>query len=209
MDPAWAALCERLGGPEAAAHARVLWAVIDALHRVPQRAYHNLDHVRACLRELDRFEGRLEDRDAAALALWFHDAIYEPGATDNEARSAEAADLAGVRIGLPRARRERVRRLIMATTHKGEPDGEDARAAADIDLAVLGAPWEEYRRYAAGIRAEHSFADDAAYAAGRAAFLRGLLERGRIFRTEAMHVRLDRSARANMERELKELGVSA
>lgn len=206
MDPAWSALCGRLGGPGASVHAPVLWAVIDALHHVPPRAYHNLDHVRTCLRELDRFEGRLGDRDAVALALWFHDSIYEPGRADNEARSAEVADLAGLRLGLPETRREHVRALVIATAHKGEPDGDDARAITDIDLSVLGARWEEYARYAAGIRAEHAFADDAAYAAGRGAFLRGMLGRGRIFRAEAMRARLEAGARENMLRELRELG---
>ncbi len=46
---------------------------------------------------------------------------------------------------------------------------------------------------------------DAPFAAGRAAFLRNMLTRPRIFRTGAMHARLDRPARENMERELKAL----
>lgn len=46
---------------------------------------------------------------------------------------------------------------------------------------------------------------EAPCAAGRVAFLRGMLGRRRIFRTDAMHARLDRPARENMERELKDL----
>src|SRR5690242_14027091 len=55
----------------------------------PHRRYHTLAHVEELLALLRDFE--LQDRDSVEAAVWFHDAIYDTRATDNEARSAELA----------------------------------------------------------------------------------------------------------------------
>jgi predicted metal-dependent HD superfamily phosphohydrolase len=38
---------------------------------------------------VDSIRADLNDADAVALALWFHDAVYDPQAKDNELKSAE------------------------------------------------------------------------------------------------------------------------
>ena len=53
------------------------------------REFHNLGHIDDCLRHFDEIAPRLMDRDAVEIALWFHDAVYEPGNPDNERRSAQ------------------------------------------------------------------------------------------------------------------------
>ena len=47
----------------------------------------------------------------------------------------------------------------------------------DADLAVLGSEPAAYQAYVTGVRAEYGHVDDAAWATGRAAVLRGLLDR--------------------------------
>src|SRR5688500_725542 len=67
-------------------------AVVDELlirYAEPHRHYHTLEHVVACLKWLDRFREVAEHPEEVELALWYHDAIYVPGAGDNESRSAE------------------------------------------------------------------------------------------------------------------------
>ena len=54
----------------------------------PGRHYHDARHVLACLQALDRYPGRIHNSNAIELAIWYHDAIYDPRASDNEARSA-------------------------------------------------------------------------------------------------------------------------
>lgn len=72
--------------------------VIDDLRRryaEPGRAYHNWRHIEELLAQFDAHAGQIEHPLAFRFAILFHDAIYDPRAADNEARSAalfEAGD---------------------------------------------------------------------------------------------------------------------
>jgi predicted metal-dependent HD superfamily phosphohydrolase len=162
--------------------------------------YHVLTHVLGCLEELNRSRDLAKDADAIRLALWFHDAVWEPGRPDNEEASAALADEALAAGGVPEARRGAVRALILATRHDRTPEDPDARLIADIDLAILGADPDDYDRYERAVRREYGPLSDAAFAAGRAAFAAGLLARPRIFATERYFRRLEAAARANLAR---------
>ena len=68
-------------------------AALEAAYATPPRAYHNWSHVGAVLRHFDAVAagpGWLQPAEVQ-LAVLYHDAIYEPGRGDNEARSAELA----------------------------------------------------------------------------------------------------------------------
>ena len=89
------------------------------------------------------------DPAAAELAIWYHDAIYEPAASDNEARSADLlrADMTG--LAAP-ALLEWAETLVRLTATHDLPDGmpsvlaADAALFLDLDMAVLGASPAEY-----------------------------------------------------------------
>lgn len=51
-----------------------------AAYSEKQRAYHTLQHLYECLVFLDLIRADLNDAYAVALALWFHDAVYDPQA---------------------------------------------------------------------------------------------------------------------------------
>lgn len=55
------------------------------LYSEENRAYHNLLHIDRMLSWLDESG---EASDAVELAIWFHDAIYDPQGSQNEAKSA-------------------------------------------------------------------------------------------------------------------------
>ena len=54
----------------------------------PQRYYHTQQHIAECLREFDQARHFARQPAAAELALWFHDAVYDPSRGDNEEQSA-------------------------------------------------------------------------------------------------------------------------
>src|SRR5689334_21941080 len=57
----------------------------------PERAYHTLHHIAQLLQTAETFKARLHDYEAVFLAIWFHDAVYNPLANDNEIESATLA----------------------------------------------------------------------------------------------------------------------
>jgi predicted metal-dependent HD superfamily phosphohydrolase len=57
----------------------------------PQRRYHNQQHIAECLAEFDGARHLTQQPAAVEFALWFHDAVYDPKAGDNEEQSAAMA----------------------------------------------------------------------------------------------------------------------
>jgi predicted metal-dependent HD superfamily phosphohydrolase len=182
-----------------------------ALYREPHRAYHNDTHIAELLGWFDIVAeapgaGWRAPRDVVA-AMLFHDAIYTPGAKDNEARSAALARAHAASLGVDAAH---VAQLIELTARHGALDASelpDADAAhfLDCDTAILGADPAAFDRYDAAIRSEYGFVPDAAYRTGRRGFLAGMLARPRIFFSALFHTRLDAIARANLARAIARL----
>jgi predicted metal-dependent HD superfamily phosphohydrolase len=176
------------------------------------RFYHTWEHVLDCLEKLHSFP---DSGRAVFLALLFHDAVYVPGRQDNEARSAAlASDVLRRHASLEPSELQAVERMILATRdHRLAADARDrdVAVALDIDMSILGAPWERYRRYADDVRSEYCPAVTSArgFAAGRMAFLSGLLRPAPIFHTTEGVARWERPARENIARELGELRAGA
>lgn len=169
----------------------------------PQRVYHNQSHLIWLLDEADRRAALIRDSAFVGYAVWFHDAVYEPGRPDNEMLSADWARASLLHDAEFAAR---VARVIEMTKHHAQGDAQgDAALFLDMDVAILGAPWETYCAYAADIRAEYPHIADPAFAAGRSAFLAKQLEEPRTFRTEIYQYELGETARANMRWELEEM----
>jgi predicted metal-dependent HD superfamily phosphohydrolase len=205
MQAAWARALEKYR--VAPADAYPAFDALVAAYTAPERHYHNLEHLAEVFRVADRLASQVDDPAALHLAIWFHDAVYDSRARDNEKRSGElAVDLLGP-IGVPASAVERVVQMIWATQHAGDgqPAARDARVLLDADLAILGASEERYARYARDIRKEYAWVPDAEYRAGRAAVLEHFLARPRIFLTDVMFDEGEERARANLRAELAEL----
>ncbi|MGZ4680204.1 MAG: HD domain-containing protein [Ilumatobacteraceae bacterium] len=176
------------------------------------RYYHTTTHIMMVVRHVHdaaAMAGRQPSAQLVAAAL-YHDAIYDPRASDNEFRSAALAarDLADV--GWSGDQCAYVKALILATGDHTAPGGPAAAAAEtafllDADLAILGADPRSYQAYANGVRAEYFFVDDTRWRSGRGRVLQDFLDRPRIFATEYMHGELEHRARANIEAELATL----
>jgi predicted metal-dependent HD superfamily phosphohydrolase len=169
----------------------------------PHRRYHNEQHLASMLQHLDVLADEAADIDAVRLAAWFHDAVYEPGAEDNEDASAALAAAVLSDGGLPLQRVAEVARLVRLTAaHNPAEEDRNGGVLCDADLAVLGSDAAEYAQYAADIRAEYAHIDDEAFRAGRVAVLQRLLDRQPFYFTHRFRADREAVARRNMQAEL-------
>lgn len=168
--------------------------------RKPQRHYHTLQHLGECLALFDELRAEARHPCEIELALWFHDAVYDVHAHDNEARSAQWAVQALDAAGLDAHACRRIHDLIMATRHTASPAPGDAALIVDIDLAILGANEVRFAEYQSQIRAEYAWVAPDIYATRRTAILQGFLDRRQIYSTPSLHARLEQRARTNLAR---------
>ena len=178
-------------------------ARLAAAYDAPERHYHTLQHIDNLL---NRVGGHpLQDPVVVGLAVWFHDAVYDPLRHDNEAQSAEWALEFLQATTLEPARRTRVADLIRRTqdhTQPQPPDDADLLLFLDADLSILGAPETAYWDYARQVRREYRLVPDLLYRPGRRQVLAKLLAVPVLFHTPALREELDAPARRNLQAEL-------
>lgn len=186
-------------------------AELTRLYQADDRHYHGIRHIEALLGLLTQYRAEFVDREAVEAAIWFHDAIYDSRAKDNEAQSAAlAAEKLQSRVDAPRL--ARIIRMIEATATHEVPAFEEASAERDaallldMDLSILGAPEKTFDAYEDAIRREYDWVSEADWRTGRGAVLRNFLARPRIYHTDLFTDRFDARARANMARSLEKLG---
>ncbi|MDQ0210590.1 DUF4031 domain-containing protein [Arthrobacter bambusae] len=167
------------------------------------RKYHSRTHLLAVLEALDLLSEPTTPAHSVTLAAWFHDAVYEGIAGQDEEQSARLAEDRLAIAGLPGPVIDDVARLVRLTsTHSPEPGDHAGALLCDADLSVLGAEPAAYARYLAAVREDYAHVSDADFAAGRAAVVRQLLALDPLFHSErAKSLWLD-AARRNLEAEL-------
>jgi predicted metal-dependent HD superfamily phosphohydrolase len=168
------------------------------------RHYHTLTHLDACLREFDGARDLATRAGEVELALWFHDAIYRSWRRDNEEQSAALA--ARVLRAASIECVERIRQLVLATSHREEGFAGDTALVVDIDLSILGQPPEIYAQFERAIRREYWWVSRAKYVAGRRAVLQKFLGRRAIYQHDRFYEQYEKQARANLEAESERLG---
>ncbi|MCU1633903.1 MAG: hypothetical protein JWM61_2555 [Micrococcaceae bacterium] len=174
----------------------------------PHRRYHTQTHLLAVLEALDLLLVPADAplRQAVILAAWFHDAVYEGTAGEDESASAAlAADRLNGRLSGSAVRE--VERLVLLTAGH-DPAGDDraGQLLCDADLSVLAGSEAEYGRYTAAIREEYAHIPVAAFITSRRAVLHHLLTLDPLFRTAGAQERWTGRALDNLARELDTLG---
>lgn len=195
----WADAWRALG---VAAPDEALCAQLQACYGEPQRHYHTMQHLGECLAWFEREKALARRPGEVALALWFHDAIYDVHAHDNEARSADWAREALLAAGASTDAAGRVHALVMATRHDAVPEGRDAELLIDIDLSILGAERARFDDYERQVHAEYAFVPRDIRLPRRRAILQRFLDREAIYATPRMHAQLEARARANLQRSI-------
>jgi predicted metal-dependent HD superfamily phosphohydrolase len=183
-----------LGLPEE----REAFAALAAAYAEKHRHYHSGKHIEHCLRELDTALSIAHDAAEVELALWYHDAVYDPYSSNNEERSADWACALLSRHHVNAARVGRVRELILATRHAAPASTPDAQLVVDVDLSILGAEAADYAVFEADVRKEYRWVPAIVFRRKRAEILESFLQRPRIYSTEPFHARYEVRARDNL-----------
>jgi predicted metal-dependent HD superfamily phosphohydrolase len=182
-------------------------AELEAAYQMPPRAYHSMQHVHEVLAHYSTVAASIgwENPKEVYFAVLFHDAIYQAGRKDNEARSAEWA-AAVIKKYLPDEVLDiaRIRTLIELTARHGhlrpQELDEDARHFLDCDMAILGAEPVHFLDYDKAIVTEYrGKLPGWMFQFYRRKFLRSLLESPRIYLSELFFHSHEARAKANIQ----------
>ena len=195
----------------------ILWQDIAMRYNEPQRAYHSLQHIQQLFGQFEQIKHLFHEPHIIALAIYYHDVIYEPTRSDNELKSAEyvVESLTGY---LSAEQCQHIYALIMMTAShqidnwsnetKEREKYSDAAYLLDMDLSILGSSWSVYEHYAHAVRQEYAHVLDGDYRVGRMAVLKELLAHPTLYLTDYYYERLEKQARKNIEHEITLLHAS-
>jgi predicted metal-dependent HD superfamily phosphohydrolase len=169
------------------------------------RHYHTTRHIDHCLREFDSVASLAREPAEVELALWFHDAIYDPHSSKNEERSAGWACELLTRHHARAERVSRVRDHILATRHEAVAHDPDSRLVVDIDLSILGVDEAAYAEFEVNVRQEYRWVPALLFRRKRAEILESFLARPRIYTTDLFCDRYESRARHNLSKAIERL----
>lgn len=193
---AWAAAWADAGLPGQGLDLRdALWGA----YAQPQRRYHTQQHLSECLGLWEALRPHAQHPGEVGLALWFHDAVYEVKAGDNELRSADWARQALLAAGAEAAVAQRVHALVMATCHAAPTATPDEALLVDIDVAILGADAARFAEYERQVRDEYGWVPGFLYRRKRREVMRGFAQRAPLYQTAVVRARLEAPARLNLQ----------
>lgn len=171
------------------------------------RSYHNLSHIKEMLDFLRSHASAIQGMPQVVLAVFFHDAIYDSQAKDNEEQSAALVQELMKPLGLAPNHIETIASLVQSTKkHQPILEGMDNKLFLDADLAILGSAHEKYLQYSDSVREEYSWVPEPDYVAGRKGVLEAFLKRSEIYLTQPVRAELEARARDNIAAEIKLLG---
>lgn len=183
---------------------RVL-ATLIGCYTETHRAYHTLQHLEECFVQVDASADLAERPGEVAIALWFHDAVYDTHRSDNESRSADWAREVVIQSGGSMAAAGRVGDFVLGTRHLEGSLAGDAGLVGDIDLAILAASEDRYDEYERQIRFEYQWVPEVLFRETRRRVLSAFLARPRIYATDFFADRFERDARQNLRRAIERL----
>ncbi len=199
----WLRLWRRLG---VYSYDKTVYAYMDLLehYNEPHRKYHNLEHINHCLAEFSSVWLLTKEPSVLELAIWYHDAIYDIGASDNEERSADLVASVMRSFSLPEDLIKRVCDIIIATKHNEIPESIDAKLMLDIDISNIGSA-DKFKETNRLVREEYSLTSDEVFKQGRSNILQSFLERPSVYLTKFFQEKYEKTARENILSSIKDL----
>ncbi len=188
-----------------------MWAELEAAYQTPPRAYHNIQHVHEVAAHYENIatSNGWQNPKEVYLAVLYHDAIYQAGRKDNEARSADMAVAAIAKyLDAESIDAEKVRQLIELTARHGHLQSEnldsDSKLFLDCDMAILGSEPTQFLAYDKAIASEYRGKIPGwMFQFYRRKFLKDLLDSSRIYLSDSFHESHEAKARMNIAGLLK------
>ena len=179
----------------------------------PWRHFHTWDHIERVQRAAQWYYQRLQGTGtppAVTRAIFWHDAVYLPGAADNEEKSVELYKSEEA-IKMSRHAEVWVAQTIRATKEhiRGFMGMHGMYCPRNVmlscDLVSLAAPWDVFCTDEENILKEYRYAyEDAKCKQGRLAFLEGMLAHPYIYPHPDFELSHGPRARANLQRAVRE-----
>ena len=166
--------------------------------------FHNMTHAYNVLKAAMEFSVLSGvNKTCLKLGAVFHDVGYVPGSDDNEYVSSLEFEKFAEKIGMPRPITHLIKKLIMATTHKEKYLSWIEEEMCDADLKELAT--DRYKSNSVLIRKEFSYLTDEEWRQGRMKFLKEMLDKPNVFRTEQFVKAYEQKAQANLKAEYQYL----
>lgn len=171
------------------------------------RKYHNFSHIGYMLNLLKIYPENNVFEKELQLAIFFHDVIMNYDGKEqfvNEKRSCKVLEAWKSVVFGNDMLINKVNDYIMATTHNNSFLNEEVAIIADLDMAIMAAPYPKiWRWYEEGIRKEYSEVLEQEYVKARKEFLLSVLDRPRIFKTQFFYDLFEEKARYNIKKQIK------
>ncbi len=188
-------------GAGATSPSETVFEALRAAYSEPHRYYHTLQHIEESIATFEQVRECAQRPFELELALWFHDAVYDVHAHENELQSAIWARRALSEAGVVYGKAETVFKMVMATAHFSSFSPEltqDERLLVDIDLSILASGTERFAQYEQQIREEYAFVPRDLFIQKRIEILKGFLDQRSIFQTPHFEGTLEHLARINL-----------
>lgn len=174
-----------------------IYSILLSAYIEPQRHYHTVQHIVECIQLFHQIKHQLQDPIAVELAIWFHDVIYDPKASDNEEQSAELMQKLCTEI-VDQAQIHKVYWWIVATKKHQPSLDSDLNYLLDIDLAILGNDSKRFAEYEQQIQQEYSWVEPNTYKTKRAEVLHYFYAMYPLYQTEYFRENFEKKAKYNL-----------
>lgn len=178
-----------------------LWQNIVFHYQQKDRFYHNLHHLYECFILFDEVKHLLNKPNLVALALFYHDIIYDSKNNDNELNSANFAKNQ-LKNKIPDDGLSIIYQYILATkNHQNyltDKNFYDLNYLLDIDLAILAQNKKRFLEYNAQIRKEYKWVSSWIYYPKRHFILYHFYQKSPLFLTDYFYQKSEKQAKENL-----------
>ncbi|XP_075217318.1 uncharacterized protein LOC142322291 [Lycorma delicatula] len=180
-----------------------------------QRHYQNVQNLEHKFKNFEMIKSSLKNKNAMALALFFHYYEYDPKLVDYFKKNIEHFTKFSDECKIPTESdlfKDVVKMLEAVDTHSTDEhktDGvygsDDCHYFLDLDIAILGSDPEHYADYATRVQREYSFLPSTMYQALRLKVLQNFLQIPNIYATKEFREKYENQARTNIKSEVNKL----